>query len=243
MEMQEYDHMYESEGSHFYYVATHELFLELIRTYLAAAGHYKILDAGCGTGLLAKKLEKFGRVIGVDIHPRAIYFAKKRKVKVVQGSLNSLPFKKGEFDLVVSVDVLYHRQVEDKKALREIYRVLARSGLFIMRVPAFNWLTRSSDIQVHTRERYDRAILETRLLEAGFDIERITYVHTLFFLFAAVSKLAERVRNIRGPASDVKSVPQVLNTGILFLLRLEMKILRYVNLPFGLGLVAVARKR
>src|SRR3989344_9097473 len=128
MQTSEYENIYKNEGHHFFYVGNHFVILNLVRRHAKDSTH-NILDAGCGTGLLAKKLQSFGKVTGVDISPEAIKYAKKRGVDARLASIAKLPFKKATFDLVVSVDVLYHQKVKnDRTALLEFKRVLKPGG-------------------------------------------------------------------------------------------------------------------
>jgi SAM-dependent methyltransferase len=65
-----------------------------------------LLDIGCGTGQLAKRVaEQVGAttVRGVDVHPRAETFI---DVTIYDGS--RLPFEDASFDLTMVVDVLHH---------------------------------------------------------------------------------------------------------------------------------------
>lgn len=243
MEISEYQHIYKNEGTHFYYLATHKLVLTLIQNNLNNIDKkLNILDAGCGAGLLAKHLERFGDVVGVDVNPQAIYFSSKRKIKVVKASINKLPFKKNEFDIITSVDVIYHDQVNDKEALKELYRVLKPGGLLIIRVPAYKWLIRSSDKQVHTRERYNHKMFNDRLIRARFKVAKISYVQTLLLLFAVIQKTLEIIFRVKEPSSSIKKINPFFNNLILLLLLAEVKLVQFINFPFGLGLVAVARK-
>lgn len=242
MEISEYHNIYKSENSHFYYLATHKLILTIIQNNLKNTKNAKILDAGCGTGLLAKKMVKFGQVVGVDINPEAIYFSNRRGIKVVKASLNKLPFKKNQFDLIVCIDVIYHQQIVDKKALNQLFRILKPGGLLILRVPAYNWLRRSSDKQVHTRERYSYPILHSRLTAAGFNIEKISFIHIPLLLLAIIQKVWERIFQFNCPTSPILKINPFLNRLFLILLLLEIKLVQWVNLPFGLGILAVVRK-
>lgn len=243
MEISEYQHIYKNEDTHFYYLATHKLILTLIQKNIKNFDRkLKILDAGCGTGLLVKHLEKFGSVVGVDIDPHSIYYSRKRKINVVKASINRLPFKENAFDLITSVDVIYHAKVNDKKALKELYRVLKPGGLLVIRVPAYNWLIRSSDKQVRTRERYSYRMFKGRLIQARFKVGKISYVQMLLFLFALIQKTLEIIFRIKKASSPIKKINPFFNNWILLLLLVEIKLLQFINLPFGLGLVAVVRK-
>lgn len=245
MEVSEYKNIYENENSHFFYVANHKIILSQVKKYLRQPQReaiLQILDAGCGSGLLAKKLSRFGNVVGVDISPHALNLARKRGINVKKASINSLPFKAGLFDLVVCVDVIYHQSIQDdNKPLKEFNRVLNKGGILIIRVPANKWLTRSADEFVHTRQRYDYGELKKKVVQAGFKVEAISYVNMLLFPPAVVSFLWEKI-SLSNKSSPLIKLPSLLNKFIGFLLSLEADIINKINFPFGLGLLVIARK-
>lgn len=243
MEAVEYKNIYENEEKHFFYRANQALFLSFISRLRKKSGRaLKILDAGCGTGLLAKKLSKFGEVTGVDIDLRAISYSKKRDIKVIKASINDLPFQAITFDVVVSMDVLYHKRVNDKKALLEIYRVLKPHGYVLLRVPANPILFSSHDKFVHTRERYTKRELLKKLAGAGFEVQKITFVNTVLFIPALLKATFEKPKHNKS-LSSINNVPQFLNELIFHLLLIENLFARYFSIPFGIGLFAVAKKQ
>ena len=79
MNDQEYQNMYENEESHFFYQTTHNIVLALAKKFLNPATKNRILDVGCGTGQLVKKLALLGDTQGVDSHPNAIALGKKKR--------------------------------------------------------------------------------------------------------------------------------------------------------------------
>ena len=95
---------------------------------------YRVLDLGCGGGLLAEPLRQAGAdVIGIDISVRALQVARRHaseeqvEIAYLRSAAESLPFGVGCFDLVVAFDVLDH--VSDLgKTIQEISRVLRRGG-------------------------------------------------------------------------------------------------------------------
>lgn len=243
MQAPEYENIYKNEASHFFYVSNHAIILSLVKKYLdVPRSKAKILDAGCGTGLLGKKLQRYGEVQGVDINPQAVKFAKKRGLKSQQATVNRLPFPKNTFDLVVSMDVLYHIQVDDVKALKEFYRILKTGGFVIIRVPAYKWLHLKHDRHVHTRERYSLEEIRNKIQRAGFSTKKVSYVNMALLPLAIVKQFVETITSKKEVSSGVDSENKLVNDILLSFLSIEPKIIPYLNLPFGLGIVAVGQK-
>ena len=104
-------------------------------------GGKKVLDAACGSGYGTKMLaQKAMNVIGMDISQEAIEYAKQNYKKdnseYFVGSVEKLPFKDNEFDVVVSFETIEHVDERIQKAfLNEIQRVLKNDGMLIMSTP------------------------------------------------------------------------------------------------------------
>jgi ubiquinone/menaquinone biosynthesis C-methylase UbiE len=99
----------------------------------------RILDAGCGTGLLTLALVRTLRfpinVTALDLSARSIRAAKRavtqskgrtRDVTFAQGNVLALPFADDSFDLVVTSGALEYVPLEE--GLSELARVLAPGG-------------------------------------------------------------------------------------------------------------------
>ncbi len=203
----------------------------------------KILDAGCGTGLLTKKMEAFGDVLGIDISPEALKFTKVRKVKTRKASVDNLPFPDNSFEVIISADVLYHQMVNDQKALEEFLRVLKPEGILILKLPTYNWLRRKYDFFIHTKKRYTAASLKQQLQMACFETLKITYLASFLFLPALLKLFIEKKLSSGGYESDVKMPPALLNNFLILLFKIENFLLHFINLPFGLSVLAVAQKK
>lgn len=97
----------------------------------------KVLELGCGDGKTLAMLVSAGfKVTGIDISPSAITLARKKvgetKARLVVGDACSLPFRAGEFNVVVAVHVFDHlTTTERKKAAAECKRVLKKNGLLL----------------------------------------------------------------------------------------------------------------
>ncbi len=107
------------------------------RERLPEGGRRKILDVGCGGGILAEALVRAGfEVTGVDPAlesldtARAHAAASGLSVEYVAGVAEDLPFSGASFDHVACCDVLEH--VDDlDRVVSEIARVLKPGGLFL----------------------------------------------------------------------------------------------------------------
>jgi ubiquinone/menaquinone biosynthesis C-methylase UbiE len=96
-----------------------------------------VLDLGCGTGMHTKILKRRGAdVWGLDISPKMIEIARNdiKGVDFKVGSANKLPYKPKFFDIVVAgLCVSYFKNLD--KALKEVYRVLKKDGIFVFSIP------------------------------------------------------------------------------------------------------------
>jgi len=214
----------------------------LLKRYLPKNKSLKILDAGCGPGAALIYLSQFGEVTGVDISEEALRFAKKRG-KVIKGDVSALPFKDGTFDVVVCLDVLYHKWVHVRKALSEMKRALRKGGILFIREPAFDWFKSSEDIASATKHRFTKEELR-RELNGDAYILKLTYVNFLLFPLAFLKRIPEvmGIKKKQG-VSDVQNVSPLLNMMLLSIFRLEVPLLNYFDLPFGTSVVCVARKK
>jgi ubiquinone/menaquinone biosynthesis C-methylase UbiE len=99
----------------------------------------RVLDVGCGTGVLTRLASEIvgslGEVIGIDPSIPMITIARKNtaraksKAQFKWGVIERLPFADGYFDVVLSSLMLHHLPTELKReGLREICRVLKPGG-------------------------------------------------------------------------------------------------------------------
>jgi len=209
---------------------------------------FRLLDAGCGSGgMLARIRERFpaASLTGLDFSERALELTQQRKIgaRLVQGSAGQLPFGDAEFDVVLSLDVIIVRGVDERAAVAEMHRVLRPGGKLIVNVPAFHFLRGSHDIAVSIARRYNRPELRQLLRGAGFTIESLSYWNMSLLPVVAVVRGASRARTIQSDVrSDLAPMWRPLNALLGSLAQFELAVSRHVPLPFGTSLFAVARK-
>lgn len=112
---------------------------QIIEPLLDAAGaksEMAVLDLCCGQGNVAEALVNRGcKVTGVDFSPTMLEFARRRLsgAVFVEADAQDLPFRNGEFDVVVSNFGVCHVP-DQRRALTEAKRVLRHGGRFGMTV-------------------------------------------------------------------------------------------------------------
>lgn len=116
-----------------------------------------ILDLACGYGRFTIPLFKQGyNIQGLDISANLInkakHTAKKKKLKIKfkLGDMRSLPYKTNQFDAIIcmwSAFTELHKEKDQLKALKEIKRVLKKSGFAIFEM--FDSNVREK-VQTHT---------------------------------------------------------------------------------------------
>jgi len=135
--------LYETDQERYSYYTSNKKFYSVVRSsndffmkwLRANATGKRVLDFGCGSGLLTVEIARFaGHTTGIDISPEAIRLAEQlAKATGVSGKTTftvmdaeALEFGPGSFDVVSVSGVLHHMDLD--AALTQIHRVLVRGG-------------------------------------------------------------------------------------------------------------------
>jgi len=132
------------------------------------------LNAGCGEAAFLPFLDGFSaltRIVHMDLKkPILENFQPDARHEAAEGSLTDLPFRDGEFDFVFCTEVLEHIP-DDKRAIREIARVLRPEGLVLISTP-----TPPAPYEpAHVREGYTLAEFQDLLRSVGIELVHYTY--------------------------------------------------------------------
>lgn len=121
-----------------YYIEMIEALLSVI--YFDKTKKINVLDLGCGTGNLSKRvLDKYpnANIVCVDISQNMINIARQKlvdykNVEFVVGDIEEIEFK-DKYDLVVSSLVLHHLITDDikKNFYKKIFNMLNENGIFV----------------------------------------------------------------------------------------------------------------
>ena len=117
-------------------VYTAEKICEIIEKILLSNERVKILDWGCGNGVLDKMLQDRGfQVAGIDVSPKMIDLAKRlnpgSEFQIFDGV--SLPIDMESVDVCICVCTLQHiAKPNRKQVFREMFKSIKRGGILII---------------------------------------------------------------------------------------------------------------
>ncbi|MDX9714333.1 MAG: glycosyltransferase [Dissulfurispiraceae bacterium] len=151
----------------------------------------KILDIGCGEGVLGEALLSQGaeEVVGVEINSNACDVARKKLTDVICGDIENinLPYAAGYFDCIIMADVIEHCR-EPLKVLQKLSHYLNDCGRIVASIPNVRywgicfrlisegrWEYEDSGILDKTHLRFfTKKEIEILFSQVDFEIEAIT---------------------------------------------------------------------
>jgi ubiquinone/menaquinone biosynthesis C-methylase UbiE len=242
MEAEEYAAMARLESSLWWYRALHSKVVHALRQEAVSSGAFSLLDAGCGTGGLLRELETTfpnGSFFGIDLSQHAVEFASQNThATITQASVTDIPYEDAKFDVVTSIDVLYHRDVDPQRMLEECARVLRPGGSLIVNVPAYEWLRSYHDEHVATARRYTITSLNRTLKGHPFVCRYATYWNAILLLPLIIRRKLLPPRS----GSDVVEIPGWLDAIFYTAVSCENLVMRAgARIPFGSSVFAVYR--
>ena len=158
---------------------------------------------------------------------------KKNNVKVI----NKITKK---YDLVLAADVVEHIK-DDKKIIQNFYDFLKKDGHILITVPAFNFLYSHKDIALKHFRRYRRSNIK-KLLIKRFQIKKLSYFNFLLFLPIALSILIFKIKNTKFIKFVETTPTNWINTIFKNIFLIEKYLLKFLNFPFGISIIALAKK-
>lgn len=263
-----------------HYSSRYSLVLKTALPYLSRNKEAKILDVGTGPGVIPLVLRKMGYgVSAVDTWEEysEIYDSKTGikediierlerngvQAKYCDIEKESFPFEDGQFDIVIFSEVIEHIHSSPKKALREIWRVLATNGVLILTTPNLAILKnrlrllfgRSNHVALshwfnsepffdHVRE-YTLDEVKKMLVWAGFDIKQARFENCIATPAAdGIKKMLIRAgSNVKqagckgsvatSTASNFKLSPNILPIALYLLVTIFIPRFRYNVIVVG----------
>jgi methionine biosynthesis protein MetW len=170
----------------------------------------RVLDIGCGTGVLLFQLkERFDEIYGIDISREAVMVARKNGVQasVVDFNLQPLPYQDEFFDIVTILSTLQYF-IDPEKTLSECNRVLAPKGRLMLSVP-----------NIRAIWRIGKLLFQGSFPRVSMDAEGYDGGTLHYFAFTDLKELLHKngfnVLQAHGIFCIPKIVARASNTGII----------------------------
>ena len=197
------------------------------------------LEVGAGTGNISEYFTDLKSIVLTDVDPKLVELLQNKftgKKNILIESLDisaTLGTIRNRFKTIFAVNVLEHIK-KDSEAVSNIHHLLEPGGRVVLLVPAKKFAYSKLDKSLGHYRRYEKDELKRLLENARFEIEKIEY-------FNVVGLLSWMVRNVVSRNHNVlkKSYVSIFDSIVPFLRAIEPK----KNLPFGISLIVVAKKR
>jgi 2-polyprenyl-3-methyl-5-hydroxy-6-metoxy-1,4-benzoquinol methylase len=237
-----YEQLRRVEDDHWWFRSRRHIVKSLIARSMGHARPLRICDIGCGTGGNLVAFAENHEIFGVEKSVQGVEFARRRLGdRVTIGHLpDGIELPNESFDVVLLLDVLEHVESDAQSAKRAV-ELLRSGGIVVATVPANPWLYSQYDVRLHHFRRYSKS--QFRQLWIGTKLELLSYYNALLFPPAATVRIANRLFPSRDATNDLEVPPALLNSVLRFVMKAETPFLGRVPVPFGLSLIAVARRQ
>lgn len=120
-------------------------FYKLLLNQVEIKNGVKVLDVGCGTGTVLKKMSDIASIngSGIDVEENMIKEAKAKcpEMRILVSNCANTPFENDEFD-VVTACMAYHHFDDKKGFAKEAARIIKPNGCLYITDPRFPWVVR-----------------------------------------------------------------------------------------------------
>jgi 2-polyprenyl-3-methyl-5-hydroxy-6-metoxy-1,4-benzoquinol methylase len=221
---------------HWWWRAREMVLLKTLREVCPSGRSARILDVGCGDGLLFDQLGALGEVYGVEPDASLVTEGGPHAARIHVGPFDPTYTPAEPFDVVLMLDVLEHLE-DASAALRHVTRLLRSGGRLVVTVPAFMALwTGHDDINQHLT-RYTKHSFAALLEDEPLRLDDWRYFSHWTAAVKWVLHWCERL--LRAEPTPAR-VPNPLVNRILYALsRAEETMFGRLRLPFGSSLLAV----
>lgn len=245
MDRVKYDKLKKTQNVYWWDVARRKIVLDIFESYCFHGKTGKILDVGCGMGLMLEKLSQYGEVFGMDFSPQAIEYCKEiwDETHIMRGALpDKVPFEEEYFNTIVALDVIEHID-DDKESLYKLYSLLKGGGYLLITVPALMCLWSYNDVAAQHKRRYNKKAIEDLCNSTGFQIKMCSYFN--FWLFPPIFAVRKLKKILKIQKDDrPKDVRNMFINKLFYRIfsSERRRLIKGKSFPFGVSLILVAQK-
>ena len=225
---------------HWWWRARERLILSTIAEIRRYSSTAKILDVGCGNGLMFDQLAKFGDVEGVESDPSLVTVNCPWRDKIYLSAFDGRFHPGKRYSLILMLDVLEHFH-DPASSLKRALELLDLNGTLLLTVPAFACLwTSHDDINRHFN-RYTKKTLIALASQVDLKILQCRYFFHWIFLPKLLLHSKERCF---GASCRTPRVPHPrINELLLKFCVAEQKLFHNVPVPIGSSIIAIGQRR
>lgn len=150
----------------------------------------KVADIGCGGGYNIRRMLEMSskaKFIGLDISDESVKKAEKinkaelgKRVKIIKGSAEKLPFKENSIDLITAFETVFFWK-KPEKGFKEVHRTLVKDGCFAV-INNYGDLNVDWEKKVPCMTRYTAEQIANMLKEVGFSDISVNKKDNLFLV-------------------------------------------------------------
>ena len=238
-----YSRISQYQNTHFWFRGRNELICSQLKKYFSGAS--SLIEIGCGTGQVLRAIHQAIPLLelsGTEIYSKGLTYAHDvlSEAKYLQLDAHAMPFI-DEFNVVCAFDMIEHVD-DDLNVLRQMYQVCKPGGGIVLTVPQHHWLWSYKDEAAHHKRRYNRADLQQKVKESGFEVVATTSFVSLLLPLMYFSRRKRNALQDSDLQREYKISP-IINNLFLACSRLENVFIRLgISIPWGGSLLLVAKK-
>jgi SAM-dependent methyltransferase len=234
------------EKEYWWFVVRQKILFNFLSKQLIDTSNNDILNIGAAGGGSTKWLSTFGKVVSLEPESLFVELLKAQSLEVVNADIINMPFEDNSFDLVCAFDVIEHVE-NDVEAMKEMLRVCKPNGIICIAVPAFNMLWSKHDVVNGHFRRYSKKML--KVLGDNFVCIKqkdVTYFNAILFVPILIARKLRNLffKDIKNKESDFAyfNNGSILNYILKTVFSIELLLLKFMKLPFGVSLVSAWQK-
>ncbi|OGK26543.1 hypothetical protein A3D80_00355 [Candidatus Roizmanbacteria bacterium RIFCSPHIGHO2_02_FULL_40_13b] len=236
----------EMENTHWWHRTKRELISNIVRKQVGEnEKKLKILEIGAGTGMLIKEFAHDSITFALDRNKSALALCKINGIEhIIRADFGTYEdYKKNYFDIIVAGDVLEHLE-NDMAAVRKVFSMLKKGGLFVIHVPADPKLFSYWDRALSHFRRYEKKELERLLKKNKFNISFISYRLSALHPFVSFFRKIKSNKNQTEESSDFDHLG-IMNEPLYRFTKFEDTLIlsKRIKPKTGLSLFAIAQKK